>query len=72
MDAPTYEQLLLENAQLKATVAALLQRIAELERTAKRQAAPFSKGEPKPNPKKPGRKTGVKHGTHAHRENCAW
>jgi transposase len=68
MDAPTYEQLLLENAQLKATVAALLQRIAELERTAKRQAAPFSKGEPKPNPKKPGRKKGVKHGTHAHRE----
>src|SRR5579864_8168118 len=68
MDAPTYEQLLLENAQLKATVAALLQRIAELERTAKRQAAPFSKGEPKPNPKKPGRKKGAKHGTHAHRE----
>jgi transposase len=68
MDAPTYEQLLLENAQIKATVAALLQRIAELERTAKRQAAPFSKGEPKPNPQKPGRKTGVKHGTHAHRE----
>jgi transposase len=69
MDAPpTYEQLLRENAQLKATVLELLQRIAELERTAKRQAAPFSKGEPKPNPKKPGRKKGDKHGTHAHRD----
>jgi transposase len=68
MDAPTYEQLLLENARLKATVAALLRRIAELERTTKRQAAPFSKGEPKPNPKKPGRKKGAKHGTHAHRD----
>jgi transposase len=68
MDAPTYEQLLHENAQLRATVSTLLQRIAELEHTAKRQAAPFSKGEPKPNPKKPGRKKGVKHGRHAHRE----
>ena len=69
MDAPpTYEQLLLENAQLKATVAELLRRIAELERTAKRQAAPFSKGKPKPNPKTPGRKSGAEHGQHAHRE----
>jgi transposase len=69
MDAPpTYEELSRENAQLRATVAALLQRIAELERTAKRQAAPFSKGEPKKNPKKPGRKAGDKHGQHAHRE----
>lgn len=68
MDAPTYDQLLLENARLKATVAALLQRIAELERTSKRQAAPFSKGEPKTNPKTPGRKSGDKHGKHGHRE----
>lgn len=49
-------------------------RIAELEalleearRAGKRQAAPFSKGEPKPDPKRPGRKSGVKHGKHGHR-----
>ena len=82
MDAPSYQELLLENQQLREqlaerdrrieqlekTVAELLRRIAELERTAKRQAAPFSKGEPKKNPKTPGRKTGAKHGRHAHRE----
>ena len=75
MDAPTYQELLLENqrlrehnARLQKTVAELLQRIAALERTAKRQAAPFSKGEPKKNPKTPGRKSGAEHGTHAHRE----
>jgi len=75
MDAPSYEQLLLENQQLRAqvaqlqqTVAELLKRIEELERSAKRQAAPFSKGEPKKNPKKPGRKSDEAHGKHGHRE----
>jgi len=49
-------------------------RIAELEnlleeshRAGKRQAAPFSKGDPKPAPKTPGRKTGDAHGRHGHR-----
>jgi transposase len=49
-------------------------RIEELEkalegsrRAAKRQAAPFSKGEPKPEPKPPGRKSGKAHGRHGHR-----
>ena len=75
MDARSYEQLLLENQHLRAqvtqlqqTVAELLKRIEELERSGKRQAAPFSKGEPKKNPKKPGRKSGDAHGKHAHRE----
>lgn len=75
MDAPSYQQLLLENQQLRERNARLEQlvrelqnRIEELERAAKRQAAPFSKGEPKKRPKKPGRKTGDKHGPHAHRE----
>ena len=75
MDTPSYQQLVLENQQLRErntrleqTVGELLQRIEELERSAKRQAAPFSKGEPKANPKKPGRKAGQKHGRHAHRE----
>jgi len=37
------------------------------QRAAKRQAAPFSRGKPKPNPKRPGRKSGAAHGPHAHR-----
>jgi transposase len=36
-------------------------------RTAKRQAAPFSKGQPKVDPKRPGRKPGVKYGRKGHR-----
>ncbi len=49
-------------------------RIAELEkaledahRGSKRQTAPFSKGNPKAEPKTPGRKSGDKHGRHGHR-----
>lgn len=75
MDTPSYQQLSLENQQLRErntrleeTVRELLRRIDELERSARRQAAPFSKGQPKPNPKTPGRKAGEKHGPHAHRE----
>jgi len=75
MDAPSYQLLLLENQQLRErnarleqTVCELHKRIEELERTAKRQAAPFSKGEPKKKPKKPGRKSGEQHGKHAHRQ----
>jgi transposase len=68
MDAPSYQQLLLENQQLRELVAQLQKRIEELERSSKRQAAPFSKGQPKKNPKKPGRKKGDQHGDHAHRE----
>jgi transposase len=68
MDAPSYEQLFHENQRLRELVAQLQKRIDELERSAKRQAAPFSKGEPKKRPKKPGRKKGEQHGEHAHRE----
>jgi transposase len=68
MDVPSYQQLLLENQQLRELVAQLQKRIEELERSTKRQAAPFSKGPPKKNPKKPGRKKGDEHGEHAHRE----
>jgi transposase len=45
------EELLAENAALKA-------RIDQLARDAKRQAAPFSKGQRKAHPKRPGRKPG--------------
>src|SRR5687767_6007185 len=75
MDAPSIQQLLLEVQQLREENARLQQiireqqkRIEELERSAKRQAAPFSKGEPKKKPKKPGRKKGEQHGDHAHRQ----
>jgi transposase len=75
MDAPSYDQLIVENQQLREQVTRLEQMVRELqrrleesERSAKRQAAPFSKGEPKKNPKKPGRKKGDQHGQHAHRE----
>jgi transposase len=67
MDAPTYQQLLLENQQLREQIAVLQKRLEELERSAKRQAAPFSKGPPKADPKKPGRKKGEQHGKHGHR-----
>jgi len=57
-------------AELEAKLDAALKRIAELEaiiekltRGCKRQAAPFSKGLPKLNPKKPGRKSGDDYGT---------
>jgi transposase len=67
MGAPAYEQLLRENQQLRERIAALEKRLEELERSAKRQAAPFSKGPPKLAPKKPGRKKGKQHGKHGHR-----
>jgi transposase len=49
-------ELLLENAALKA-------RLEQRERDAKRSAAPFSKGQRKPRPKRPGRKPGRGHFT---------
>lgn len=72
---PTYDELLKENAQLKVRVAVLERRVEELTRLVeklrgegKRQAAPFRKqDEPAAEPKKPGRKSGRRHGPHAHR-----
>lgn len=75
----SYEELLQENSELRRRVAELerqgaeqKRRIAELEklveevqRRGKRQAAPFSKGEPKDNPKPPGRKAGKSYGQQA-------
>jgi transposase len=66
------EQLRAENRQLRREKVALEERVARLEadlqalkelldtaqRRGKRQATPFSKGEPKAAPKKPGRKVG--------------
>ena len=78
----TDEDLLAQNEHLQAENAALKQRVVELEaalkealaqleaarRAGKRQAAPFSKGVPKTDPKTPGRKPGDAYGLKAHRE----
>jgi transposase len=53
--------------ELRKRVAELERRLDEKDRAAKRQAGPFSKGPPKDQSKKPGRKSGKKHGQHAHR-----
>jgi transposase len=74
MAQPTYEQLAAENqdlrrqvAELHAQVQRLTAQLQEALRSSKRQAAPFSKGEPKANPKTPGRKAGDNYGPQAHR-----
>jgi transposase len=54
-------------AELEAQVAELIRRLEDALRAGKRQAAPFRKGPPKPDPKTPGRKAGEAHGTHGHR-----
>jgi transposase len=36
--------------------------VEKLQRADKRQAAPFSRNKPKPDPKRPGRKPGVEYG----------
>ncbi|MGH2603140.1 MAG: IS66 family transposase, partial [Dehalococcoidia bacterium] len=48
-------------------VAQLEQMVEQLRRGGKRQAAPFSKGPPKVDPKTPGRKSGEDYGTKAYR-----
>lgn len=54
-------------AQLEARVAELTRQLEAARRAGKRQAAPFRKGPPKPDPKTPGRKAGEQHGPHGHR-----
>src|SRR5437870_10470980 len=81
MVAPTYDELVALVESLRATVARLDADVARLRaentqlqaeldaarRAGKRQAAPFRKGPPKPDPKTPGRKSGERHGKHGHR-----
>jgi transposase len=65
---PTYEELVAENGRLKAQIQELTLLVEKLRREGKRQAAPFRKqDEPVAAPKKPGRKSGRRHGPHAHR-----
>jgi transposase len=77
----SWDDLRQENQRLQADNERLRQRLAEVEakveeltrllddarRAGKRQAAPFRKGPPKPDPKTPGRKPGAAHGRHGHR-----
>jgi transposase len=71
---PSYEELLelvrRQQGQIDALLAENARLRAELDatrRAGKRQAAPFRKGPPNPQPKRPGRKAGDQHGRHGHR-----
>jgi transposase len=71
---PSYEQLLelvqQQRRQIETLTAEVGRLRAELDasrRAGKRQAAPFRKGPPAAQPKRPGRKPGLRHGTHGHR-----
>lgn len=56
-----------EVVQLRAEVDRLRGLLDAQRRAGKRQAAPFAKGPPQPEPKKPGRKPGQDYGAKAHR-----
>jgi transposase len=61
------EQLRVEGERLREANERLRAEVEALRRAGKRQAAPFSRADPKPDPKRAGRKPGVAHGRHAHR-----
>jgi transposase len=61
------EQLRQENERLRRELDEARARLDQAQRQSKRQAAPFSKGPPQPQPKRPGRKSGPAHGRHGHR-----
>lgn len=64
---PTCQALQRQIDVLRQEVQRLTQLLDQNRRRGQRQAAPFSKGEPKDTPQKPGRKSGAKHGIHGHR-----
>jgi transposase len=57
-----------ENEWLRSRVGKLEGELEEARRASKRQAAPFSRGEPKSGPRRPGRRSGEEHGRHGHRQ----
>lgn len=72
---PSYDELLELVNRLQKRIEALEEEnrklrelLEEVRRGGKRQAAPFSKGPPKPDPQKCGRKPGENYGTKAHRQ----
>jgi transposase len=56
-----------ENERLQRENERLRQELEKATRAAKRQAAPFSRGEPQPKPRKPGRKSGKRYGRRGQR-----
>jgi transposase len=54
-----------EHERLKQEIERLRRQLEEALRAAKGQAAPYSRGEPKADPKRPGRKAGEKYGRHS-------
>jgi transposase len=66
-DCPGCVRLRQELQALREQLAKLMAALEEERRRGKRQAAPFSKGPPVAEPKPPGRKSGKRHGPHAHR-----
>jgi len=61
------ERLRQENERLRRELDEARTGLDRAQRQSKRQAAPFSKGPPELQPKKPGRKSGTAHGRHGHR-----
>ena len=61
------ERLQEEKQRLEDELKRLRKELETAQRAARRQAAPFSRGEPKSNPKPPGRKSGAAHGRHYQR-----
>src|SRR5512132_1967897 len=61
------ERLRQENEHLRRELEGARASLDQAQRQSKRPAAPFSKGPPKPQPKKPGRRSGKAHGRHGHR-----
>ena len=61
------ERLQEEKQRLEDELKRLRKELEAAQRAAKRQAAPFSRGQPKSNPRPPGRKSGAAHGRHYQR-----
>lgn len=61
------ERLQAEKQRLEDELKRLRKELETAQRAAKRQAAPFSRGQPKSNPRPPGRKSGAAHGRHYQR-----
>src|SRR5215471_12906058 len=55
-------------SELEAQVERLTGQLQKAQRDGRRQAAPFAKGPPKPEPKRAGRKPGPDYGPKAHRQ----
>jgi transposase len=61
------EQLEKENERLQEENRRLRKELDAAQRAARRQAAPFSRGQPQSHPKTPGRRAGAAHGPYHHR-----